>query len=94
MIVKTLTTTEAQKNFGNLVINAINEPIAITKHMKEVFVIVPSEQYHKMKQFYDVLENKTKKQKKAGSYIGSAKGLFASSQEVDEFILKERESWK
>ena len=36
-------------------------------------------------------QKKTKS--KLSSYIGSAKGLFSSAQEADEFIRKERELW-
>ena len=93
---KTISSTQAQKNFGELVTNAIREPISITKHTKEVFVIVPSHEYHKMKQVYEDITKRLSAPKKrlASSYIGAAKGLFSSVEEVDNFISKERESWQ
>jgi prevent-host-death family protein len=93
---KTISSTQAQKSFGELVTNAIREPISITKHTKEIFVIVPSDEYHKMKQAYETFVKKIVRSKKriASSYIGSAKGLFNSTEEVDLFISKERASWR
>ena len=93
---RTISSTQAQKSFGELVTSAIREPISITKHAKEVFVIVPSHEYHKMKQVYEDITKKllSPKKRTASSYIGAAKGLFSSVEEVDNFILKERKSWK
>lgn len=93
---KTISSTQAQKSFGELVTEAIKEPISITKHTKEIFVIVPSHEYHKMRQVYDDITEKLSEAKKrtASSYIGAAKGLFSSAEDVNDFILKEREAWK
>jgi len=93
---KTISSTQAQKSFGELVTNAIKEPISITKHTKEIFVIVPSHEYHKMRQAYEKLAKKILRSKKriASSYIGSAKGLFGSIEEVDRFISEERALWR
>jgi len=93
---KTISSTQAQKSFGELVTNAIKEPISITKHAREIFVIVPSQEYHKMKKAYEVFSKKilTSNKRIASSYIGSAKGLFGSVEEVDRFISEERSSWQ
>ncbi len=93
---KTISSTQAQKSFGELVTNAIREPISITKHAREIFVIVPAHEYHKMKQIYESINKKIASHKKtaASSYIGSAKGLFVSADDVDNFISKERDSWE
>lgn len=92
---KTISSTQAQKSFGELVTSAIKEPISITKHTKEVFVIVPSDEYHKMKRAYESLSSKlfVSEESTAQSYIGSVKGVFSSSAEVDQFIVQEREAW-
>lgn len=93
---KTISSTQAQKSFGELVTNAIKEPISITKHAREIFVIVPSQEYHKMEKAYESFSKKilTSKKRIASSYIGSAKGLFSSAEEVDHFIAKERAAWR
>lgn len=93
---RTISSTQAQKSFGELVTSAIREPISITKHTKEVFVIVPSHEYHKMKQAYDDGTKKltAPRQRVASSYIGAGKGLFSSVEDVDNFISNERESWE
>lgn len=93
---RTISSTQAQKSFGELVTEAIREPISITKHTKEIFVIVPSHEYHKMKEVYDDITKKISevKERTASSYIGAAKGLFSSAEDVDNFISKEREAWK
>lgn len=92
---RTISSTQAQKSFGELVTNAIKEPISITKHAKEVFVIVPSDEYHKMKQAYENASGRlfVAEDNIAQSYLGSVKGVFSSSAEVDQFIAKEREAW-
>jgi len=95
MVVKTLSSTQAQKSFGELVIKAIREPISITKHAKEIFVIVPSVEYHKMNSAYEsAYKNLSLSNKTASSYIGSARGLFSSAKDVDTFISQERELWQ
>ena len=96
VLMRTISSTQAQKSFGELVTNAIREPISITKHTKEVFVIVPSHEYHKMKRAYEDITKKlsTPKKRVASSYIGAAKGLFSSVEDVDNFISKERNSWQ
>ena len=91
---KTISSTQAQKSFGDLVTSAIREPISITRHTKEIFVIVPSHEYHKMKQASEKITSSISKKKVASSYIGSGKGLFSSVEDVDKFILEERKSWE
>ena len=93
---RTISSTQAQKSFGELVTNAIREPISITKHTKEVFVIVPSHEYHKMKRVYEDMAKKMSASPKrtASSYIGAARGLFSSVEDVDNFISNERKSWQ
>lgn len=90
-----ISSTQAQKSFGELVTSAIREPISITRHTKEIFVIVPSEEYHRMKQAYDSLSSRlsVSEANVAQFYLGSIKGIFSSATEVDEFIAKEREAW-
>ena len=92
---KTISSTQAQISFGELVTNAIREPISITRHTKEIFVIVPTYEYHKMKQAYDAFtyDKSMSNKRTASSYIGSAKGLFSSVEDVDQFISKERTAW-
>lgn len=92
---RTISSTEAQKSFGELVTNAIREPISITKHTKEVVVMVPSHEYHEMRKAYNEITKKLSvAEKSASSYIGAAKGVFSSVEEVDSFILNERRSWE
>jgi prevent-host-death family protein len=92
---RTISSTEAQKSFGDLVTNAIREPISITKHTKEIFVIVPSHDYHEMCKAYNEINKRLQvSEGRATSYIGAAKGLFSSVEEVDLFILNERRSWE
>jgi prevent-host-death family protein len=92
---KTISSTEAQKSFGELVNNAIREPIAVTKHTKEVVIIVPSQEYHEMRKAYDEVNQRLQvSEGTATSYLGGAKGLFDSVEAVDRFILNERRSWE
>jgi len=40
-----------------------------------------------------ILETSPKKKQSLTSLIGTAKGSFAKSEEVDDFISKERDAW-
>ncbi len=96
MLVKSMTTTQAQKNFGSLVESAVKEPVSITKHMKEVFVIVPSREFYKMKKLADSATQKIKKKKTLMDFMGAGKEFsrFSTVEQVDEFISSNRELWK
>lgn len=90
---KSLSSTQAQKSFGDLVNQAMREPIAVTKHTREIFVIVPADEYHQMKKQCRQPSKNQPKPRPASSYIGSVQGVFASSEEVDRFIAQERAAW-
>lgn len=47
---KTITATEAQNNFGDLLMNAQSEPISITRNGKEKGVLLSSKEYQDIKQ--------------------------------------------
>lgn len=93
---KTMTTTEAQKSFGDLVNSATRETVAITKHTKEVFVVVPSQEFHRMKKLADIAGSRVGKAKTLQDFIGAgrAHSRFSSVEEVDNFISANREVWK
>ena len=46
---KTITATEAQNNFGDLLMNAQSEPISITRNGKEKGVLLSSKEYQDIK---------------------------------------------
>jgi len=46
---KTITATEAQNNFGDLLMNAQSEPISITRNGKEKGVLLSSKEYQAIK---------------------------------------------
>ncbi len=46
---KTITATEAQNNFGDLLMNVQNEPVAITRNGKEKGVLLSSREYQEIK---------------------------------------------
>lgn len=46
---KIITATEAQNNFGDLLMDAQSEPISITRNGKEKGVLLSSTEYQKMK---------------------------------------------
>ena len=46
---KTITATEAQNNFGDLLMNAQSEPISITRNGKEKGVLLSSKKYQDIK---------------------------------------------
>ena len=94
---KSMTTTEAQKNFANLVNQATREPVSITKHTTEVFVILPADHYHKMQKLAALQESKAKRAKSLCDFIGAGRHLSRFSttvQDVDAFIASNRETWK
>ena len=93
---KSMTTTEAQKNFGTLVNQAIREPVSITKHTTEVFIILPADHYHKMQKLAALQESKIKKSKSLRDFIGAGRHVsrFSSVEDVDAFIASNRETWK
>ena len=47
---KTITATEAQNNFGDLLMNAQSEPVSITRNGKEKGVLLSSVAYEEIKQ--------------------------------------------
>jgi antitoxin Phd len=49
MVMKTITATEAQNNFGDLLMNAQSEPISITRNGKEKGVLLSSKEYQDIK---------------------------------------------
>ena len=93
---KSMTTTEAQKNFGTLVNQAIREPVSITKHTAEIFVILPADHYHKILKLAEAHEQTLNKAKSLRDFIGAGRHLsrFSSVQDVDAFIASNRETWK
>lgn len=93
---KSMTTTEAQKNFGALVNQAIREPVSITKHTTEVFVILPADHYHKMYKLAEAQERKTSETRSLRDFIGAGRHVsrFSSVEAVDAFIASNRETWK
>lgn len=46
---KTITATEAQNNFGDLLMNVQSEPISITRNGKEKGVLLSSKEYQDIK---------------------------------------------
>lgn len=96
MSVKSMSTTEVQKNFGSLVTQAIREPVSVTKHMKEVFVIVPADKFHEMKQRATQYDQKQRKTRGLRDFIGAGRAYsrFTSVEEVDQFIRSHRETWE
>ncbi len=52
---KIITATEAQNNFGNLLMDAQSEPISITRNGKEKGVLISSTDYQKLK--HQALQN-------------------------------------
>lgn len=93
---KTMTTTEVQKSFGDLVNQATREAVSITKHTKEVFVVVPSQEFHRMRKLADLDGRRTEKSKTLQDFIGAGRthSRFDSVEAVDQFIANNREVWK
>ena len=45
---KTISSTQAQKSFGDLLMQVNREPVAIKKHDKEVAILISSYDFHKI----------------------------------------------
>ena len=45
---KTISSTQAQKSFGDLLMQVNREPISIKKHNKEVAILISSYDFHKI----------------------------------------------
>ena len=45
---KTISSTQAQKSFGDLLMQVNREPISIKKHDKEVAILISSYDFHKI----------------------------------------------
>ena len=90
--VKTISSTQAQKSFGDLLMHVSREPIAIKKHDKEVAILISSYDFHKL---IESINEKNSK-KKLSDFIGKGKnsGRFSSVEKVDEFISNNRETWE
>lgn len=49
IVMKSVTATEAQNNFGDLLMRAQSEPVSITRNGKEKGVLLSSDEYKKIK---------------------------------------------
>lgn len=89
---KIISSTQAQKSFGDLLMQVNREPIAIKKHDKEVAILISSYDFHKI---MDKLREQ-KPEKKLSDFIGKGKdsSRFSSIEEVDNFISSNRETWE
>ena len=93
MSMKSITITQAKENFDTWVDTAITEPFLVTKQSKEIFVIVPFEEFNQMKGW---LNRKNKRPQNLLDFIGLGKqyARFSSVEEVDRFIASNRELWQ
>ena len=89
---KTISSTQAQKSFGDLLMHISREPVTIKKHDKEVAVLISSYDFHKLIESI----NTKKSKKKLSDFIGKGKHAdrFSSVEKVDEFISNNRETWE
>ena len=89
---KTISSTQAQKSFGDLLMQVNREPVAIKKHDKEVAILISSYDFHKI---IDKIR-KEKPEKKLSDFIGKGKdsNRYSSIEEVDKFISSNREAWE
>jgi prevent-host-death family protein len=89
---KTISARAAKNEFGAFLDAARKEPVIVTRHDRPVAALVPIE----------LLDQIPGHRGKAGAkargidiapYVGRARGLFASPEDVDAFIAAERKSW-
>lgn len=95
---KTINATEAQKQFGSLIDAALHAPISITKHSREVVVLVSAQRFHQLVELA-----KTNLEPSANSpaphallgLLGAGKEVraFNSPAEIDQWLQAEREQW-
>lgn len=84
-----VTTAEFIKNFGTLADKALKEPITITKHGRDRFVLVEAEEYQRLMQ-------RDRKVVPLASFTDEEMELIrqSSNQEGDEHLDKELQGWK
>ena len=89
---KTISATQAQKNFGDLLMEVSREPISIKKHNKEVAILISS---YDFQQFIET-SNKNKAEEKISNFLGKGKNShrFSSTEDVESFISSNREVWE
>jgi len=67
-----MSATEAKKNFGDLMINIIREPVCIKKHNKKYAIILPYEKYQDIEFLEDQMLGKLAKEaRKKGKYLSA-----------------------
>jgi len=89
---KAISSTQAQKHFGDLLMQVNREPIAIKKHDKEIAVLISIYDFEKILEKH----SKQKSNDKLSNFIGLGKSSkrFSSIEQVDEFISSNRETWE
>ena len=95
---KTINATEAQKQFGSLIDAAIHAPISITKHSRQVVVIVSAQRFYKLVELAKTnLESATNPPVTHAllGMLGAGKELraFDSPADLDAWLQAEREQW-
>lgn len=75
---KTLTTTEARKNFSAVISGLKDSPITISKQDKEVAVMLSAVRYQELKKLEDILYGKA-------AELAIQEGLV-SSKEADDLL--------
>lgn len=95
---KTINATEAQKQFGALLDSALNAPISITKHSREIAVLVSSQRFHQLVEL--AKKNLAEKAPPESSHallnmlaVGKEVRAFNSPTEIDHWLQSEREQW-
>ena len=95
---KTIKATEAQKQFGSLIDAALHAPISITKHSREVVMLVSAQR------IYQLVELAKANLEPSASalaphallgMLGAGKEVraFSSPEEIDQWLHAEREQW-
>jgi prevent-host-death family protein len=90
-IMKTVSAREAKNEFGAFLEAARKEPVIVTRHDRPVAALVPIELLAQIPKYRAA--GGGKRGVDIASYVGRARGLFASPKEVDAFIAAERKSW-
>lgn len=75
---KTLTSTEARKNFSTVISGLEDSPVIISKQDKEVAVMLSTARYKELKKLEDILYGKA-------AELAIQEG-FASNKEADDLL--------
>ncbi|MEN9502261.1 MAG: Antitoxin Phd YefM, type toxin-antitoxin system [Pseudomonadota bacterium] len=95
---KTINSTEAQKQFGLLLDTAIHEPVSITRRNRDVVIILAAKQFYQLVEAAKTclqLASPAPEQHALLSLLNSGREIraFQSPQDIDNWLRNERDSW-